>query len=101
MNQGMNTGRVISKGSVLEQAMDGPSALDRSKHYGNQASSLMNKTQPNIKGPEKTVAGGAMSALGAGAAGAAMVGALPALGPYAVPIVAGAALLGGAQYFES
>ena len=66
MNGGMYTG------SVLDDINSKPSALERSEKMMSQGMATMNKTQPNIPMPKKTIAGGAMSALGAAGAGAAI-----------------------------
>ncbi len=99
MTQGMY------KSSILERANSMPSALERAEKHGQLAQGMLGKTQPNIPKPGKTIAGGAMSALGAGGAGAAMAQTLlptaVAAGPAGWSMAAGAALLGGAQYFES
>ena len=64
MNGGMYTG------SVLDDINSKPSALERSEKMMSQGMATMNKTQPNIPMPEKTVAGGLMGGLGGAGAGA-------------------------------
>ena len=58
--------------------------------------------QPHIKAPKKTLASGAVSALGGAGAGAGLVTALSVTNPITAGImVGGGALLGGAEYFSS
>ncbi len=73
------------------------SALDRAMSLRSQ---IHKGEQPNIPAPKKTVAGGLTSALGGGATGAAL-STVPALTPFAAPLVGAGALLGGFEYFTS
>lgn len=76
-------------------------AIDRAMQLRGQISNT--GEQPHIKMPEKTLAGGATSALGGAAAGATIGAQLgTSAGPYGTAIGAGVgALIGGAEYYTS
>lgn len=77
------------------------SALDTAMQLRGQA--MATKEQPNIDTtPEKTIGGGAMSALGGAGAGGAVAGAIGITNPViGGAMVAGGALLSALGYFDS
>ena len=93
MSGGMYTG------SVLDDINSKPSALERSEKMMSQGMATMNKTQPNIPKPEKTVASGAMSALGGAGAGAMIGSTWGPTGTAAGAIIGGT--IGLAQYYTA
>ncbi len=76
--------------SILERANSMPSALERAEKHGQLAQGMLGRTQPNIPGPGKTIAGGALGGLGGAGAGAAIGSAVAGSGTAATGAALGA-----------